>query len=412
MNLALFISRKYFFSRKSPRAVNIISLISVIAVTLGTSALIIVLSVFNGFETLVRSLYNSFDPDIKITSAAGKTFKQEIVPVEQLKKIQGIQFVVPVIEENALLRYQDKQNIAVIKGVTPDFIKMSGLDTMIIEGKMLLQNGDTNFAVVGSGIAYNLNLTVGDFNGQLDVYVPQIEIKPSVNPEDAFNRGFIFPSGIFSIQQDFDTKYILVPLRFAKEMTGYDSEVTALEIGLSNGADKEKCQSEIKTLLGNNFLVRDRFQQHELLYKIMKSEKWAVYLILTLILIIAVFNLVGSLTMLIISKQKDIAVLQSMGADISVVRKIFLADGLMITLSGAVAGIVIGYAVCWLQLRYGLISLGSPGSFVISQYPVEMQTPDFVYVFFTVLAIGLAAAIYPSAKIIRKEKQIKVADAG
>lgn len=410
MRLTFFIASKYFFSRKSPRAVNIISLISVIAVTLGTSALIIVLSVFNGFETLVRSLYNSFDPDVKITAAAGKTFKQEIIPVEQLKKIEGVQFIVPVIEENALLRYQDKQHIAVIKGVTPDFAKMSGLDTMMIEGQMLLQNGDTNFAVVGSGIAYNLNLSIGDFDGQLSVYVPQIEIKASVNPEDAFNRGFIFPSGVFSIQQDFDTKYILVPLRFAKEMTGYDSEITAIEIGLSSGADKEKCLSEIKTLAGNNFLVRDRFQQHELLYKIMKSEKWAVYLILTLILIIAIFNLVGSLTMLIISKQKDIAVLQSMGADVSVIRKIFLADGVMITLSGAIAGIIIGYAVCWLQLRYGLISLGSPGSFVISQYPVEMQLPDFIYVFLTVLAIGLAAAVYPSVKVIRQEKQIKVAD--
>ncbi len=411
MKLTFFVSRKYFFSRKSPRAVNIISLVSVIAVTLGTSALIIVLSVFNGFETLVQSLYNSFDPDIKITSAQGKTFKQEIISVDELKKIQGIQFVVPVIEENALLRYHDQQYIAIIKGVTPEFAKMSGLDTMIIDGAMVLQSGDTNFAVVGSGIAYNLNMNIGDFDGRLSVFVPQVEIKTSINAEDAFNHGFILPSGVFSIQQDFDTKYILVPLRFAKEMTGYDTEVTAMEIGLSKGADKEKVQSQIEQLLGGNFLVHDRFQQHELLYKIMKSEKWAVYLILTLILIIAVFNLVSSLTMLIISKQKDIAVLQSMGADVSVIRKIFLTDGLMITFTGALIGIVIGYAVCWLQLRYGLVSLGNPGSFVISKYPVEMQATDFIYVFLTVIAIGLAAAVYPSAKIIRTEKQIKVADA-
>src|SRR5436853_192883 len=212
---------------------------------------------------------------------------------------------------------------------------MSGLDTMIVGGTMLLQNGDTNFAVDGSGIAYNLNLNIGDFDGQLSVFVPEVEIKTSINAEDAFNRGFILPSGVFSVQQDFDTKYILVPLRFAKELTGYDTEITAMEIGLSSGADKEKSISEIKKLAGNNFMVRDRFQQHELLYKIMKSEKWAVYLILTLILIIAVFNLVSSLTMLIISKQKDIAVLQSMGADVSVIRKIFLADGLMITFTGA-----------------------------------------------------------------------------
>ena len=413
MNFTFFVSRKYFFSRKAPRAINIISLISVIAVTLGTSALIIVLSVFNGFETLVKSLYNSFDPDIKITLAEGKTFKQELVPQEQLRKIDGVQYIVPVIEENALLRYRDGQQVAIIKGVTPDFVKMSGIDSMIVSGKMLLQDGDTNFAVIGSGIAYNLDIYIGEFEGYLAIYVPQREkeIGVSMNPDDAFNRGFILPAGVFSIQQDFDTKYILVPLRFAKEMTGYETEITALEIGLSPGADKEKCLEQIQALAGNKFLVRDRFQQHELLYKIMKSEKWAVYLILTLILIIAIFNLAGSLTMLIISKQKDIAIMQSMGADISVVRKIFLTNGLMITMSGAVAGILIGFLVCWLQLQFGFVALGDSDSFVVSQYPVEMQLSDFIYVFITVVAIGLASAFYPSAKMIKEEKQVEVADA-
>ena len=413
MNVIFFVGKKYFFSRKSPRAINVISLISVIAVTLGTSALIIVLSVFNGFETLVKSLYNSFDPDIKITAIRGKTFSRDLVLLEDLKKIQGVKFIVPVIEDNALLRYHDRQYVATIKGVTPDFIKMTGLDTMIIDGTMLLQHGDTNFAVVGSGIAYNLNLSIGDFDGQLSVYIPEREkqIGTSINPEDAFNRGFILPAGVFSIQQDFDTRYLLVPLRFAEEMTGYGSDVTSVEIGLGSETDKEKCRSEIQALVGDKFLVQDRFQQHELLYKIMKSEKWAVYLILTLILIVAVFNLAGSLTMLIISKQKDIAVMQSMGADTSVIRKIFLTNGLMIAMSGAVAGMVIGFAVCWLQLRYGIVSLGDSGTFVISMYPVEMQLPDFIYIFLTVVAIGLASALYPSLKMVKQEKQIKVADA-
>ncbi|HLG34593.1 MAG TPA: FtsX-like permease family protein [Bacteroidia bacterium] len=408
MNLPFFIAKKYFFSRKSPRAVNIISIISVIAVAFGTSALIIVLSVFNGFETLVKSLYNSFDPDIKITSAEGKTFSSDIVSSEKLKKIQGVNFVVPVIEENALIRYHDKQYIATIKGVTSDFTKMSGLDTMMTDGQMLLQNGDTNFAVVGSGIAYNLNLNIGDFQPHLDVFVPRREVQVSLSTEEAFNRGFIMPAGIFSIQQDFDTKYILVPLRFAHEMTGYEKNITALEIGLKPDADKEKTQAEIKTHLGNNFLVRDRFQQHELLYKIMRSEKWAVYLILTLILIIAIFNLAGSLTMLILSKQKDISVLQSMGAPVSLIRKIFLGDGMMITFSGAAIGIVLGWFICWLQLRYGFVPLGSSGSFVISRYPVEMQLPDFIYVLLTVLAIGFAAAWYPTLKVIRKSEEVRL----
>ena len=408
MNLTFFISGKYFFSRKSPRAVNIISLISVIAVAFGTSALIIVLSVFNGFESLVKSLYNSFDPDIKITSAEGKTFSSDIISAEKLMKISGVSFVVPVIEENALIRYHDKQYIATIKGVTSDFSKMSGLVTMITDGQMLLQNGDTNFAVVGSGIAYNLNLNIGDFQPQLDVYVPRRELQVSINPEEAFNRGFIMPAGIFSIQQDFDTKYILVPISFAKEMTGYDKELTALEVGLNTTADKKKVIAEIKSALGKNFLVRDRFQQHELLYKIMRSEKWAVFFILTLILLIAIFNLAGSLTMLILSKQKDISVLQSMGADVSLIRKIFLADGLFITGFGAAAGIVLGFGICWLQLRYGFVPLGNAGSFVISKYPVEMQLQDFIYVMLTVLAIGCAASLYPALKVIRKTNEVRL----
>ncbi|MBK5285884.1 MAG: ABC transporter permease [Bacteroidia bacterium] len=408
MNLPFFVAKKYFFSRKSPRAINIISLISVIAVAFGTSALIIVLSVFNGFENLVRSLYNSFDPDIKITSAEGKTLNSDVVPFDKLKKINGISFIVPTIEENALIRYHDKQVIATIKGVSQDFSKMSGLDTMITDGHLLLQIGDTNFAVIGSGIAYNLNLSIGDFLAQLDVYVPRRETQVSINAEDAFNRGFIIPAGIFSIQQDFDTKFIIVPLRFAKEITGYNNEITALEIGLSPGADKEQCQAEIKTLLGNNFIVRDRFQQHELLYRIMKSEKWAVYLILTLILIIAIFNLAGSLTMLILSKQKDISVLQSMGAPVSLIRKIFLGDGMLITFSGAAAGIVLGYIICWLQLHYGFVPLGSAGSFVISRYPIDMQLPDFIFVILTVLAIGFVAAWYPSLRVIRKSDEVRL----
>jgi lipoprotein-releasing system permease protein len=408
MNLTFFIARKYFFSHKSPRAVNIISIISVIAVAFGTSALIIVLSVFNGFETLVKSLYNSFDPDIKITSAEGKTFSFEVVSAEKLKQIGGVNFVVPVIEENTLLRYHDKQYIATIKGVTPEFVKMSGLDSMIIDGHMLLQSGDTNFAVIGSGIAWNLNLNIGDFMPQLDVFVPRRESQVSINAEEAFNRGYIMPAGVFSIQQDFDTKYILVPFRFAQSMTGYDKEVTAFEIGLKPGADKDKCAEQIQTMLGSNFLVRDRYRQHELLYKIMSSEKWAVYLILTLILIIAIFNLAGSLTMLILSKQKDISIVQSMGAPVTLIRKIFIADGMLITSAGATIGILLGWFICWLQLRYGFVPLGNGGSFVISKYPVEMQPRDFIYVLFTVLVIGFAAAVYPTLKVIRKTNEVRI----
>ncbi len=379
-------------------------------ITIGTMALIIILSVFNGFESLVITLFNSFDPDLKIEAVQGKTFIAGDLPEEEIKKIPGVIRYTEVVEENALLKYKNKQYIATIKGVTPDFADQHVLDSMIIEGEMVLKRGKYSQGVLGLGVAYYLGIQLNDPFNSLSVYVPKRTKKTLASLEEAFNSDLLAPAGIFSIQQDFDAKYVIVPIDFARNLLEYDREVTSIEIGLAPKADLDRIQERITALAGTSFTVKNRFQQQEMLYKIMKSEKLAIFLILSFVLFIATFNVVGSLSMLIIDKKKDIAVLQSMGADPPMIKRIFMAEGLLISLSGALFGLLLGGFICWLQQRFGLVPLeGGSESFVIDAYPVEMKVTDFLYVFLTVFTIGLLAAWYPVRQISRKYLQQKLA---
>lgn len=404
MNFPFYIARKYFKAKKSQQAINVITLIAIAGVAIGTMGLIIVLSVFNGFEQLVVSLYNSFDPDIQITAAKGKVFDSKLITDAQLKEVKGVRYITHVLEENALLKYRDKQYLATIKGVSNDFIAMTGVDSMLYDGSLTLQRGDTDYAIAGRAIAEALTINIADPFSILDVYMPKRGKVVSLNPEAAFNQELIAPAGVFSIQQDFDAKYVLVPLRFARKMLDYKTEVSAIEIGLDKGSDADVAKAALANKLGPNYVVKTRIQLHELLYKIMKSEKWAVYLILSFILIIATFNVISSLAMLIIDKQSDIAILNSLGAHQDDIRKIFLLEGILISFSGAFIGLALGLAVCLAQIKFQLIKLG--GAFVVDAYPVNLQLMDFVYVLLTVLSIGLFAAWYPAKKMIGKGENI------
>jgi len=401
LNFSFYIAKRYLFARKSKNVINIISAISVVGVSIGTMALIVILSVFNGFDNLVQSLFNSFDPDIKITIKEGKTFSSGAERIQNLKKLKGVLYMSEIIEENALLKYGDRQFIATVKGVSDEFLNMSGIDSMIIDGEFILKENKNNYAVIGQGVA--INLAVGlNFITPINIYVPKRTEKISFNPEKAFSLKYIFPSGIFAIQQDFDSKYIIVPIDFARDLLDYTNEVSAIEIKLDPAFNQAEIQKEIKNYLGTGYEVKNRFEQQELLYKIMKSEKWAIFLILTFILIIASFNVIGSLTMLIIEKKKDIETLRSLGTNLSVLRKIFLFEGWMISILGAILGLMTGTTICWIQQHFGLIKLKGSGSFVIDTYPVSMEFPDFIYVFLTVLFIGYLAAWYPVRYISRK----------
>lgn len=400
MKLPLYIAWRYLKSKKSHNVINIISGISVAGVTIGTMALIVVLSVFNGFESLVISLFNSFDPPIKVSPAIGKTFDSKTFPWGKVADIPGVKAQTAVIEEKALLRYGKAQFLVTLKGVDSSYASWTGLDSMMTAGSLMLEFKGQPFAVVGQGVAYYLGVNPEDYDSFIETYAPRRTGKIGSNPEQAFNRIDIRPSGIFSVQQDFDTKYVIVPLSFSRELFEYTNEITSVEIALTQIADFKATQEQIKQALGPGFLVKNRFEQQETLYRIMQSEKWAIFLILSFILIIATFNVIGSLSMLILDKKKDIAILHSLGADNRLIRRIFMAEGLLVSLSGALAGLILGTAICLVQQHFGLVKINAEGgSFLISAYPVLMKFSDFFYVFITVSLIGLLAAWVPVRNI-------------
>ncbi len=406
MNLPFFIAYRYLVSKKSHNIINLISGISMVGVAVGTAALIIVLSVFNGFESVVKSLFSVFDPDIEISIAEGKTFHSKQLDASKIKAIPGVISYTEVVEENALLYYKNQQYLATIKGVDSSYQRNSPIaDSLLVTGEMLLQKDSIDFAIPGYGIAYFLSLDMNTPDNYISVYIPKRTGAITGLPQESFNSELIRPAGIFSVQQDFDDKYMLVPLRFARRLLDYTDELTGVEIRIAKGTDAAIIKAAISGLAGPKFKIRDRFEQQELLYKIMKSEKWAVFLILTFILIVASFNVVGSLTMLILDKQKDITILRSLGANDAVIRRTFFAEGLMISFAGAFAGLILGLVVCILQLKFGLVKLQGGGSFIMDAYPVKMMVKDFLYVFLTISLIGMAAAWLPVRRIgMRPEK--------
>ena len=401
MNLPVFIAKRYLVSKKSKNIINIISLISVIGVAVGTMALIVILSVFNGFDDLIKTLFNTFDPDIKITMVEGKTFELEQTLKNEIDKIEGVAGFSEVVEENVLLKYGEKFHPAIVKGVVDNYSEMSGIDSMMVDGEFILSDSHNSYAVIGQGVAYYLSIGL-TFVTPIQIYVPRNTKKITMDASRAFNKKYIYPSGIFAIQQEFDTKFIIVPIDFAKELLGYNKEINALEINVSDENKVSEVKDHLKILFGDKYFVKDRFEQHELLYKIMKSEKWAIFLILTFILIIASFNIIGSLTMLIIDKQEDISILQSLGADFNMVRKIFLFEGWLISIVGAVFGLILGLIICLAQQKFGIISLDTSGNFIIDAYPVKVLVSDMFFVFGTVVCIGFVAAWYPVRYITRR----------
>jgi lipoprotein-releasing system permease protein len=400
----LYIARRYLLSKKSHNIINIISIISVAGITVGSMALIIILSVFNGFEGLVMGMFNSFNPDLQVTVKMGKTFPVSAVPEEKIKQIPGVKYIVPVVEENAIASFEDKQHIVVLKGVGKDFTEMTPLDSFMLNGTYKLRNEQREFAVIGAGVAYYLDLYPEDFTTPLTLYEPKRTKKNfSGMPDESFNSARVQVSGVFSVQNDYDMEYIILPIDIVRRLLNYSDEVTSLDIGLVPGTDLKTVQEQVQALMGNDYYVKNHYQQQALLYKVMRSEKWAVYLILTFILLIAAFNMIGSLSMLILDKKKDISVLWSLGADKTTIKRIFFTEGMLISVTGGLAGLVLGGIIAFLQQRFGIIKLGGgQGNYVVDAYPVVVQALDFLYVLLTVLIIGALTAWYPVRQISRK----------
>jgi lipoprotein-releasing system permease protein len=402
VNLSFYIARRYLLGKKSQNAINIISGISVLGVATGTMALVIVLSVFNGFDSVVKSLLNTFDPDIKISAVEGKTFSPDPGLSASILALPGVEAISGVLEENVLLLYGDRQHIATIKGVDDSFVAVSGLDTMVYDGEMKLKDQNRAYAVVGRGVAINLGIGLNFIN---PLFVYTIDRTAQINmaqPEESIKRDFVYPSGIFSIEQEFDSRYIICPIDFVRELLSYENELTFFEVKLDPAFSGEEVQEQIRTLMGEDYHIKNRQQQNELFYRVMKTEKWAIFLILTFILIIASFNIIGSLTMLIIDKKKDILTLRNMGAGNQLIKRIFLVEGWLISVSGSFTGLFLGTLISWLQQRFGIIKLSGTGSFIIDAYPVQIEAPDIFLIWITVLVIGLLAARYPVQQISKK----------
>ena len=406
VGLAWKIARRYFAAKRSHHLINIISKISVAGVCVGTMGLIIVLSVFNGFGNLVLNMYDSFDPDIVITPAKGKFFNPEEAQIDKIKALSSVSVTTYTLEENVLLRYKERQFIATMKGVSSTYFQSSDLQTKIIDGSPMLRHGDLNFMIPGAGIAYSLGLKLNDPVSRINVYLPKKGIDPSsalMNPDEAFSQRTIAASAVFSVQQDFDNKFAIVPIDFIREMMGEEKKISSIEIKLKKGVDQQTAAQEIQQLTGAKFKVKDRFQQHDFLYKILKSEKAGVYLIMCFILLIATFNVFGSLTMLIIDKKKDILSLINMGASVSFIKKVFFIEGLLISVFGAGIGMLLGGGICFAQQRFEIIKLGDAENFVTNSYPVAMQLNDFILVAVIVLSIGSLAAFVTSRLIVKRQ---------
>jgi len=404
LNTSAFIARRYLFSKKSTNAINIISGISMLGVLVGSAALILILSVFNGFETLIVSMYSSFTPELKVLPAKGKTFDPATLRLDSLRKLPGIYSVAEVLEEKVLLRYGKAQFIGTVKGVSDDFLKSPYLDSTLQIGSFALKENGENLAVIGASVQISLGINIKDQSALLQVYSPRHNAASSFNPMDEFVVRNIAPSGVFSVQQDFDD-IVITPIAFTRDLLDEPQKVSYIEINLQDKANTDQIQRQLQERFGKNFVIKNRYQQNTSLYKLLNSEKWAIFLILTFVLIIAIFNIIGSLTMLVIDKRKDIAILTSLGADKKLVQQIFFYEGLLITVVGCVIGMAAGLALALLQQKFGFISMG--GTTMVQAYPVTLKPSDFLLVFITVTGISVIASGISARLSIQKLDEIK-----
>lgn len=397
MNLSLFIARRYLFSKKSHNAINVISLISVCGIAIATMAMVCVLSVFNGFGGIVEGMFSAFDPDLKITPKVGKVFDYHTPEFDKALRVEGIQMVSESLEENALYKFDDRQVPVLVKGVSEEFKLMSDMDKLIVDGRFRLTEDVVSYTTLGAGLSMTLGARPGFVNA-IEIYAPRRDVNVNLaNPSAAFTREDIQIGGVFSLNQpDVDDQMAIIPIGLARELFRYDNEVSSLDIKLQPGASVKKVKSEMEKILGNDFLVENRFEQQIESFRMLQIEKWVTFLILAFILLIAVFNVVGSLSMLIVEKTIDIKSLKNMGASNNLISRIFLYEGWLIAFFGIVSGIVVGLTLCLLQQHFGLLRLSNvPGAYVVDAYPVIVRFWDIVTVFVVVSIISLLTVFYP-----------------
>ena len=384
--LTLLFARRYLFSKKSHSVINIIAGVSALAVAIPVAAMVILLSVFNGFEGLIRSMYKSFDPDLLVTPAQGKVFAIDSIPTDRLRAIPGVAQWSFSLEENALFEYRDRQYIGVMRGVDSLFAEVVPIDSLITQGNYRLRFGELPEACVGQGVAYTLGIRT-TFNDPISIYVPRSGRFSMMMPQSLYRKGNLFPSGVFALEAEVDGKYMIVPLDFAQKLLDNAGKASSMAIRLNEGYSPESVRPAVAALLGDQFEVLTRYQQKAEFYRIMMYEKWGIYFIILLVLIVASFSLIGSLVMLIIDKRKDTRTLLTMGADIPLLRRIFVAEGMLIYGIGALIGMVLGVGLSLAQQHWGFLTLGVE-TFLIDTYPVEVHISDLLLVVVTFTAVS------------------------
>lgn len=399
MNFPFYIARRYLFSKKSTNAINVISGISVVGVAVASMALVVTLSVFNGFHDMVASFFTQLDPQLKITPAKGKTAASNDSTLMRIRQLDEVAVATDVLEDQALAVYGDRQQMVTIKGVDDNYDKLTHIRQILEgDGDYALHAADMNYGILGLGVAYQLGIGY-TYREPLKIYAPRREGQINMaNLQDGFVEDELYSPGVlFSIKQGkYDKRYIITAIQFTRNLFDRDGELTSLELRLKPGSNFERVKAKVQEMAGTRFVVRDRYEQQEDTFRIMKVEKLMAYIFLTFILVIACFNIIGSLSMLMIDKRNDVVTLRNLGASDHQIIRIFLFEGRMISAIGAVIGIAIGLLLCLLQQQFGLIGLGSTeGSFVVDAYPVSVHPWDIVVVFFTVLAVGFISVWYP-----------------
>lgn len=398
MNLPLLFARRYLFAKRSTNAINIITGISVVGVAIGTAALVLVLSVFNGFEDLLAGLFGHFNPQIKVTPAKGKTFAPDSLVLAQIRDLPGVAVVSETLEEIAFFEYEGSQDFGVLKGVDSLFARVNNIDSTLREGSYVLEMDDRNCAVLGAGVRNKLSVNIHNPLATMTVYMPAAESGTALS--SPFKTRLMYPMGTFAIQQDYDNQYVLTNLALARELLDVPpGTVSALEICCHTKADIARTKTEIRRLIGEGFAVRDEYEQNEAFFKVMQLEKWMGFAITSLMLVLMAFNTVGALWMIVLDKQKDISILKGMGATDRTVHRIFVLEGMLLTLLGMGLGLALALLLYALQKEVGLISI--PQGFLVESYPIEMRWSDFLPVTTAVLLIGLLATLLPARRAVQ-----------
>ena len=400
---ALFLAWRYLFSKKEHHIINVISGISMIGIMVSTAALVVVLSVFNGMSDIIGGWFNALHADYEVTLREGKSFATDSLPLQQLRQLPDVKVVNEIVCDLSLANYDDRQELLYLKGVPDSYFQTNSFEDMLVDGDTALYKLRQPCAIMGTGAAGKLEINLLSYK-LMKMYYPKRTKKSFANPADAFNTRYIIPNGVICTNTNYDENYIFCPISFVRELMDYDGEVTSVEIQLKDGVNAAKVRKQITGIVGDKFVVKDQHEQEDSLYKTMKSEKFMIYLILAFILILAAFNIIGALGMLILEKRTDTAVLFSMGASKSLIQRVFIYEGVMVSALGGLAGTLLGALICFLQQTFHIVKLGGGGAhYIIPYYPVQIRFTDLLIVLLTILIISLLTSLVPAYNLKKSD---------